>query len=140
MVTYNDVRQGVFARLQQKFPEVARYGEEIKQGLKPPCFFVKLFPGQQDREVGRRYIRYHSFDIHYFAMDDRNEAMHAMAEQLYDVMEYIIINGNLTRGRSMRHEIVDRVLHFFVDYDFHVMRSAPDEPLMEELEQKERLK
>lgn len=133
MITVNDVRRGVMAALKKRFPGIKVYGEEIKQGLTAPCFFVKLFPVAQDREVGRRYKRMHAFDIHYFG--NSNDDMHDTAESLYDCMEYIEINRSTFRGVKMRHEIVDDVLHFFVDYDFHVMRQKPKAVKMQTLKQ-----
>ena len=136
VVTVNDVRRGVMNALKQRFPTVKIYGEEIAQGFEPPAFFVKLFPVSHTREVGRRYLRAHSFDVHYFPGSKyENEEMHDVAEQLYDALEYIDATGTKYRGARMNHEIVDGVLHFFVDYDFHVMRPVPDVPKMQTLEQ-----
>lgn len=122
------------------------YGEEIKQGLDPPCFFVKLFPVAQERQQGRRYIRQHTFDIHYFprgfdtgGVSTANEEMHQLSDTLYGVMEYIDCNG-LIRGTGMRHEIVDGVLHFFVSYDFHLLRQRPTSTPMQHMDMKEELK
>jgi len=141
-VTFLDVRTGLLKALAQAFPDIDRYGEEIKQGLEAPCFFVKLFPVSQEREFGRRYKRFHSFDIHYFPKSETrpNEESHALAEQLYDQLEYIEVNNGLCRGTKMKHEIVDEVLHFFVTYDFHVLRSKTAVPKMQTLEQEEYIK
>lgn len=138
MITVNDVRDGVIAALKEQFPNVNRYGEEIKQGLPAPAFFVKLLDAAHDREFGRRYRRSHTFDIHYFS--DTNATMHGVAEQLYDCMEYITIGAGQSRGQRMRHEIVDGVLHFFVDFDFHVVRPAAPTPTMQNLTQEGNLK
>jgi len=136
-VTINDVINSVFRSLAEHFPDKPRYGEEIKQGLKAPCFFVKLFPARQTREQGRRYLRTHAFDIHYFPdrKKDENEDAHGMAEQLYAVLEYLPLGSSLCRGTRMRHEVVDGVMHFFINYDFHVMRPAPESPKMQNIEQ-----
>ena len=44
-------------------------------------------------------------------------------------------DGVLYQGRGMNHEIVDGVLHFFVDYAFRVRREFPEPPKMGSLEQ-----
>lgn len=133
VITVNLVRDSIISALDQHFPGVKIYGEEIRQGFKGPCLFVKLFPVSQDQLLGRRYQRSHSFDIHYFA--GSNEELHDMAEQLYDKMELVSIADSLMRGVKMRHEVVDGVLHFFVDYNFHVIRDAEPDPLMQTMEQ-----
>ncbi|NGP58154.1 hypothetical protein FLT15_07045 [Paenibacillus thiaminolyticus] len=141
-ITVNDVRDGVISTLAKHFPEADIYGEEIKQGLEEPCFFLKLFPFAQDREFGRRYIRYHTFDIHYFPESkmDANEEMFMVAEKLLEHLEYIKVGEGLCRGTKMESEIVDGILHFKVDYDIHVMREKKEEPYMQTLEQREGLK
>lgn len=135
MVTVKDIVDAVILKLSQTFPSATIYEEEIKQGLAEPCFFVKLFPVAQDKEFGRRYKRYHTFDVHYFPLskDDANVEMHDVAERLYDVLEWISMGSGLHHGSKMNHEIVDGVLHFFVSYDFHLMRPKADVPKMQTL-------
>lgn len=133
MITVNNIRDVVISTLNQSFSGIKIYGEEIKQGFREPCFFVSVLSVGHDRELNRRYKRDHSFDVHYF--DVTNEALHAMAEQLYGSLEYIQSEGGTYRGKKMHHEIVDSVLHFFVDYAFHVMRVDPEEPKMQTLDQ-----
>lgn len=133
MITVNGVRDGVISVIKQSFPAIKVYGEEIKQGFQEPCFFVKVLSVGHERELNRRYRRDNSFDVHYF--DETNEALHAMAEQLYSNLEYIQSEGGTYRGKTMHHEIIDSVLHFFVDYAFHVMRSDPEKPKMQTLDQ-----
>lgn len=127
-----DVFHAITETLDRRFPTIKIYGEEIKQGLVPPSFFVKSMLDSQSKEVGRRYLRRHAYDIHYFGQT--NHELRAMAEQLYDIMEYILINGKVFRGSKMQHEIIDGVLHFYVDYDFHVMRQKEVIPKMNTLE------
>jgi len=140
IVTINDIRTAVFHRLAEKFPDIKRYGEEIKQGFQEPCFFVKLLNASQTKELHPRYMRTHSFDIHYFPVDNSNSEVHDIAEQLYDTLELVEFNGVLYRGINMNHEVVGGVLHFFVDYDFHVRRIVPDVPKMGSMEQEGLLK
>lgn len=142
VITFNLVRDSIIAALHQHFPGIGVYGEEIKQGFEEPCFFVKLFPVSQEQLLGRRYQRNHSFDIHYFPTEAgegeeqrQNEEMHDMAEQLYDKMELVPVTSGLMRGTKMRHEIVDGVLHFFVDYNFQVKKEAAPDPVMQTMEQ-----
>lgn len=135
IVTINDVRRAVMAALNRQFPTLKIYGEEIVQGFEAPAFFVKLLSAVQTQELGPRYMRMHSFDVHYFPLDDKNEDAHDMAEKLYEMLEVIEYNGVQYRGTNMNHEIVDRVLHFFVDYNVHVRRVVPDVPKMQTMEQ-----
>lgn len=136
VISFNAVRKAVIATIKQSFPDMDVYGEEISQGFQEPCFFVKLFPASQKQIMDNRYQRYHAFDIHYFPIiDDENyvnDDMHDMAEQLYQILEYINVNGDQCRGTKMEYEIVDGVLHFFVHYNFFVYKEREKE-YMEEL-------
>lgn len=140
-VTVNSIRSGVILALSDFFPTLDIYGEEINQGFEAPCFFVKLLTTAQDREMDRRYRRSHSFDIHYFpASADPNEEAHGMAEQLYDKLRQVNIDGALYRGAGMTHEVVEGVLHFFVDFNFHVFAEKQPGIKMQTLNQEGRLK
>ncbi|MNW02212.1 hypothetical protein D3C71_1979630 [compost metagenome] len=53
-----------------------------------------------------------------------------MAERLYSDIEYVTGSEGSYRGAGMRHEIVDGMLHFFVQYNYHLFRTkTPDEKM-----------
>ncbi|TNJ68225.1 hypothetical protein FE784_00765 [Paenibacillus hemerocallicola] len=139
-ITFNDVRYGVNAALDAAFFDIPIHGEEIKQQLNPPCFFVKLLEPMHTRELGRRYQRVHPFDVHYFAPARGNDNMYTMAEQLTSALQTIQVGGRPIRGTGMRFGIIDEVLHFFVDYTLHVWEVKATHPKMQTLEQKEGIK
>lgn len=138
-VTFNDVRYAVHAALDAAFPDIEIHGEEIKQGLNPPCYFVRLLQPAHTHELGRRYMRYHPVLVRYFPAGG-NQEMYGMAEQLTEALRQIVVVGHPVRGTGMRFEIVDGVLHFFVDYNFHIWESRPDDPAMGSLDVREGLK
>ncbi|MGD9678428.1 MAG: DUF6838 family protein [Vulcanibacillus sp.] len=131
-ITINDIRDGVIYTIKQQFPTMKIYGEEVKQGFREPCFFIKVLQLDHAKEINRHYIRTHSFDVHYFGLS--NEDMHNVADNLYNILEYISITGGLCRGVRMKHEIVDRALHFFVDYKIRLIKETEDNPKLKELE------
>lgn len=139
-VTFNGVSDAVSVALDTAFPDIPVYDEEIKQKLDPPCFFIKLLIPMHAQELGRRHRRTHPFDVHYFAPERSNEDMYAMAEQLTSALQIIQVAGRPVRGTGMRFEIIDGVLHFFVDYAFQVWEAKPTYPKMQSLEQKEGIK
>ncbi len=139
MVVINDVKDAVVSTIATTFPTMDVYDERMPQGFNEPCFFVLMFPVAHTKQRDRRYIRSHSFDIHYFNNDNYTD-LHDMAEQLYSLMELITMDGNLIRGEAMTHEIVDGVLHFNVRYDFHVLRERSPGDKMQNLYQEGRLK
>lgn len=138
MITINDVRDGIIAAIKSKHPASSVYDEEIKQGLRPNSFRVKMLTGDQRKLMGRRHRRAHSFDVHYFSDSDTEQQ--TTAEGLYGALGYIETPAGKVRATNMQHELVDDVLHFFVDYDFHVMREKDPETSMKTLKQEANFK
>lgn len=123
-ISIEDVRNAVILSLEQHFPEVDVYGEKVAHGFQKPCFYVKLLSVKHKQELGRRYKRNHSFEIHYYSEETEiNKMAHRMADRLYQYLEFILLNDGICRGRNMDHEVINGVIHFFVNYDFHVMKK-----------------
>ncbi|WP_313803586.1 DUF6838 family protein [Cytobacillus sp.] len=137
MITINEMRKAVMATLKTYFSSITIH-EEQKQGVEGPCFFVKLLSTKQIKEINRRYKRSHSFDIIYLPSSANTiEEIDAIAEQLYRYLEYIDLKGSLVHALNMRHEIIEGVFHFFVDYDFYVVKEKTNQIKMQKLEQEE---
>ena len=56
-----------------------------------------------------------------------------MANNLYEQME--VLEAIKIKGKNMKHEVSDRVLHFFIDYKVHLMRDTKQYPKMNQLEE-----
>ena len=132
----NDLIDAISIKLNQVFGDGKRiYSETVKQGLQEPCFFIAVLNPLQTQMIGTRYFRQHPFDIHYFpAVQDNNNELQGMASDLFDALEYITLtNGDLVRGSEMHYEVVDGVLHFFVDYNMFVNKVEVPADNMETL-------
>ena len=46
----------------------------------------------------------------------------AVADQLNAALEYILMDQDVLRGTKMKHKVIDGVLHFFVNYNFIVIK------------------
>lgn len=125
-----DVKQEVINKLDSLYPDIPIYDDEVPQGFKEPSFFIKLINGSHTREINTRYKRTYSFDIHYFA--GSNEECESMANELYENMEYLL--NYYAKGINMKHEIIDRVLHFFVDYKITLIKETEENPKLNNLE------
>lgn len=144
-ITIDDIRKGIMKKINSFRDKEATevYSEEIPQNFKEPCFFIRELRTSQNRELGNRYKRNHSYDIHYFPIpnsDSKNEEMRDMAEILYDQLEYIEVNKKLIMGQDMDHKIVDGVLHFYIKYPIFVYKETDSIPTMENLDHKGGLK
>lgn len=123
----NDIINGIAVKLNQTFgADYKIYREDIKQGLKEPCFSIVHLQSDTSAKLPNRYLRQNSFDVHYFPKDLNNAKaeMYEVAEKLFLALEYIKVIDNLCRGVKMRVEMVDNVLHFFVNYDLFIKKTT----------------
>ncbi|CAH0122430.1 hypothetical protein PAE9249_04980 [Paenibacillus sp. CECT 9249] len=138
MITVNDMRIGVVSALERLFPDVPVNSEGSGQGTRGPCLHVELASVSQVRIFGRRYKRTHSFVIRYIPGESTqasNDEFHGKGERLCEGLELIEAGGGLCRGSDMKYEIAEGVLHFSVNYGFHVMREQAQGTKMRHLEQ-----
>ena len=131
----NGIQQALIDTLEDKFPDISIYEEELTDELQEPAFHVKFLQSEQNRELGNRFSRRYYFDIQFF--DPANHSPEETADLLYDVMELLFIEGMPLRGTGMRHEILESVLHFYLDYGYMVRRQVETPPLMQNMEQEE---
>ena len=98
------------------------YTKDVTQGLKEPCFFIAVLQPERMPLLGSRSAQINPFDVHYFPKDETdNFELIAVAEQMMDALETVtMINGDLIRGTHRKYEIVDGVLHFFVNFNMHL--------------------
>lgn len=64
--------------------------EEIKQGLKEPCFFIACLNPTNNLFMGKRYERTSQFCIQYFPKSDEvQRECNGVAERMYDCFEVL---------------------------------------------------
>ena len=120
----NKIKEAIAIKLNQEFgDEYAIHTESVMQGLKEPCFFIVLLTAIQTHVIGKRYFREQPFDIHYFPSTNDSTEINDVADRMNDAMEYILMDVDLLSGTKMSHETIDNVLHFFVNFNFHVYKE-----------------
>lgn len=109
------------------------YTESIEQGFNEPCFFVQLITQEQTQRLGNRYREVYSFDVMYFPSENGNENQecHNVSEELYELLEYITVDGDLIRGIKLNSRVQEKALHFFTDYPISIVREKAVEENME---------
>ncbi len=117
--------------------EYAVYDEEVKQGVKAPCFFVSLCESKERLYFGFRYFRENRFLIQYYPKGSNRKKRECdeVSERLFDCLLWIRDGGEAFMGRKMRSEYEKGVLSFFVNYDMFIYRKE-DRTLMGELSQR----
>ncbi len=136
-VAWNDLRGAVIARLAARHPDVVVSGETDEPAPAEARCFVRLASAAQARLTGNRYRRTAAFEVRYAAPGATPEALHGMAEALYDDLERVELpgDGRSLRGDGLGHEIVEGALRFTASYAFDVVRSRIEAPKMGRLEQ-----
>lgn len=128
----NEIIKGVSMKLNATFGNGYRiYQNDVKQGLKEPCFFIAVLKPDLSPLLWRRYLKRHPLDVHFFpAEEGNNSELYKMADQLLEALEFITLpNGDLLHGTSMNYEVVDGVLHFFVNYNMTILKPGEENPM-----------
>lgn len=106
------------------------YPEEVKQGLKEPCFLIETVQQSGGLYRGQRYRRNASFCIHYFPeSDEPEEECRGVMESLFWLLECIPFGDGMIRGTEMHGKTEDSVLNFFVDYNCFLLRTQEEEKM-----------
>ena len=90
------------------------------RGFRSLVFFIKLLKSKITREVGNRYFLEQKFNVHYFPLGpSKNQEILDAVDKLNMALEYVTdLDGNVYFGSKISYEIVDEILHFFIEYDF----------------------
>ncbi len=109
------------------------YTESIKQGFEEPCFFIHNFSATNNLFLGNRYFRESMFCINYFPLEinKKNKECHDIAERLYECLEWLDVGDNLLRGIGLKHDILDGVLNFYVNYNSFEYKPKGTTPMGE---------
>lgn len=137
----NDIVNAIAIKLNHVFGDTFTiYTESIEQGFKEPCFFIDFLNADRTQVVGKRYHDGQLFDIHYFPKEGNTEIF-GMMNKLKDTLEYVTtIDGTVLRGTNINLEIVNGVLHAFVNYNFHVYKFGVPQDQMEGIGHKAQIK
>ncbi len=139
----NVIIEAVSVALNEEFGDIYEiHMEEIKQGLKEPCFFISCINPTNRLLLGNRYSRTNQFCIQYFPKSrEKQRECNDIAERMWQCLEYITASGadQPIRGTKMHYEVIDSVLNFFVNYDYFVCRKEQQEQ-MKQLERNTNVK
>jgi hypothetical protein len=128
------LRDAIISKLKTAFPDHKIYGEKVEQGLKKPCFFITILPGDftdLSKLTQRREI---TIDIQYLSVEETNVKNIEMADLLTDLFKKIEFNGLTVIVIEKRFEIVDDILHFLIDLDFVLMlKDTEQHELIQEI-------
>lgn len=119
------------------------YPERPQQGAPKEYLFVHQINREQAPDNGLFHNRFYFFDIRYHPDDKKKTSYRRfteITEELSEILLYVETDDQPVKASSMRSEIVDGVLHFFVDYPVRVYFYTDPIPDMETLDIGEHLK
>lgn len=138
----NDLISAVSGALYRYFGDDYTYeAEEIKQGMKEPCFFISVLNPDIKRRISDRYKRNNMICVQYFPKSETEAVAecYRVAEDMIFILEVIPYEDASIRGTNIHYRVEGGVLNFFVNYDFFVTKTQNKER-METMESRTKLK
>lgn len=106
------------------------YTEDVKQGLKEPCFSISCINPSIKQFFDKKYKTTNLFNILYFPKNEEIEnEINNVRERLFNCLEYINGENYVLRGTNMNTQTVDGVLNFFVNYDFFIKKQIESDSM-----------
>lgn len=128
----NEIIKGVSMKLSGKFKGYRVYQNDVRQGLKLPCFFISVLKPDISPLGRDRFMSRNPLDVMFFPEDESdNNTMLEVAERLVWLLELITLpDGDMLHGTDKSWHIEGGILHFFVSFD-HTLTRARDEDKIE---------
>jgi len=138
-VTANSVREDLIGLLTNHFPQLHVVGESSQGTENPKSMLLELKAMSQTAMIGGYRSRTHTFGITYPVTAGAGAGiaeLHDLAEDLYEVLEQVEMDGTRYRVSDLKHEVRDGKLHFAMQMVMRVKRVEPQAPRMGVIEQK----
>ena len=121
-----DIMDAIAIRLHEVFGDEFEINQEdVVQGLKEPCFLITLVDYSKEPLL--------PFDILFFPSKGKMQC-YEIADQMMNELELItLLDGDAMHGTKMKAEVVDGVLHFFVNYNFVAKVTEDAKDMMESI-------
>lgn len=137
----NDIIDGISIKLNELFgDEYTIYTNNVKQGLKFPCFFIATLPSNKKKLIGNRYENEFNLVIHTMLEKENLEDFNNISDKLYELEYITLINKDTLKGYEMKTEVSDGVLLFFITYKFFTYKEITRINDMEEISNKGEIK
>lgn len=130
----NDIMNAIAIRLHEVFGDGYKiYQNDIEQGLKEPCFLITVVDYSKEQLLKTRSKRLVPFDILFFPSGGKSQC-YEVSDQMMNELEFItLLDGDKMNGTGMKAEVVENVLHFFVNYNFTATVTEDAMDMMESI-------
>lgn len=124
----NDIITGIAIKLDELFDgKYDIFFDFVSQNLMTPCFIIRKIDTNVKPLLGNRFILSNSFCISFIfnSSMDFDKSITEIEECLLANMRLITsLTGEKYNGSNMYTELVDGVLHLFIDYNCTVTKSV----------------
>lgn len=129
-----DIMDAIAIRLHEVFGDEFEINQEdVVQGLKEPCFLITLVDYSKEPLLQSRSKRLVPFDILFFPSNGVLQC-YKVADQMMNELEFItLLDGDTMHATNMKTEVVEDVLHFFVNYNFVATVTEDAKDMMESI-------
>ena len=134
----NKIIDGISRAIWAEFGEKYEiYTQEVKQGLKKPCFSVLCINPVFKQYLGKRYFSMNQFCVYYFPENDIDnfKECNEVSERIFDCLELITVDKDIIRASNINSNINDGVLIFTVNYNLFVYKNKNSLSNMENIKQ-----
>lgn len=119
--------KSITKNLKDQYSSIPVISEDLPQNLPEPCFYISVLNSSRKDLLNDRFILNVPLDIHYFPSKNGNKKAEMniksmeVLQLLRNIKLYKLVNNVLTEvgmlhGFNFHTEIVDNVLHIFVEY------------------------
>lgn len=129
----NSIIAAISLKLKQEFGSEIPVYTEVVEGSSMPCFFVCLQTSTNKKMLGKRYLMEHKFLIQYYsATNSKNAEILDTIGRLNTALDYVEVNGDLLRGSKKIYENINKILNFYVCFNFYTYRETEVKEAMED--------
>ncbi len=139
----NTIMEAIAVALQAEYGDGYEVFRETKrENIEKPCFLLQCMNSIKKPYLRKGHFRQNQFCIQFFPVPGEQEKAdcYATAERLFTSLESVIVDGHPVMGTSMKYEMTNGILHFFVNYDMLVYERDAVEPAMEGISSKTNVK
>lgn len=112
--------------LSENFPDYEIYTENVEQGLKEPCFFVRLLNSEMESKLKSRYFKKMLFSVQVVGAT-------IDIEELFVILEYIKDDeDNLYMLNNLKVESTEEVQTFTFNLNYFVRKELEKNNYMED--------
>ena len=134
----NSIVDGIAKALYDEFGvDYKIYSEEVPQGLTYPCFLITIVSPIREHYRDLMYKNSIKVCVQYIS-DEKTETLsnvYSIKDRLDNCLEYIEILTGQVKGSKQESEIEDKVLSYFVNYDFLTIKEETPKDLMGNMSQ-----